>query len=123
MDEASCCDRLGLIDGGRLVAIGTPDELRTRFMKETVLEIRTASPEEAAAFIEGVPGVRSAALFGSAIHAVVSEPVSAGPLAALLEGAGFPGARIAPIVPTLEDVFVSLVERRDPGPASPGGDG
>jgi ABC-2 type transport system ATP-binding protein len=121
MDEASSCDRLGLIDGGRLVALGTPEELRTQFMKETVLEIRIASPEEAAAFVEGVPGVRSAALFGSAIHAVVPEGFPAGSLASLLDEAGFPEARIAPIVPSLEDVFVSLVERRDAAPDSPGG--
>jgi ABC-2 type transport system ATP-binding protein len=122
MDEAGYCDRLALIDRGELVAMGTPDALRTQFMKEAVLEIRTPRPEEAAALLEQRPGVRSAALFGAAIHAVVADEAEAPALRLALEGAGFPVARIARIPPSLEDVFVSLVEGRERAPgARPGG--
>src|SRR3972149_3517832 len=75
MDEAENCDRLGLIYRGELAALGTPEELKTRLMKEEVVEIRCERPQDAIAFLEGLPGLRSAALFGTGIHAVVARAV------------------------------------------------
>ena len=114
MDEAEYCDRLGLIYRGELVAIGTPEELKTRLMKEEVLEIRSDRPQDAIGLLEALSGVKGAALFGKGIHAVVDRAeVSIPVLRAALETGGFAVGRIEKIVPTLEDVFVSLVEERD----------
>lgn len=114
MDEAEYCDRLGLIYRGELVALGTPEELKTRLMKEEVLEIRSERPQDAIGLLEGVPGVHGAALFGKGIHAVVDRAEESLPvLRAALETGGFAVGRVEKIVPSLEDVFVSLVEARD----------
>ncbi|HSE15105.1 MAG TPA: ABC transporter ATP-binding protein, partial [Candidatus Deferrimicrobium sp.] len=114
MDEAEYCDRLGLIYRGELVAIGTPEELKTRLMKEEVLEIQSDRPQEAIGLLEALSGVKGAALFGKGIHAVVDRAEESVPvLRAALETGGFAVGRIEKIVPTLEDVFVSLVEQRD----------
>ena len=114
MDEAEYCDRLCLIYRGELAALGTPEELKDRLMKEAVLEVRTGRPLEAAELLGGLPEVRGAALFGESVHAVVENPDEAVPrVRAALEAAGFPGALVERIPPSLEDVFVSLVEERD----------
>jgi hypothetical protein len=67
--------------------------------------------------------VRSAALFGAAIHAVVEDPAFGESLPPRLAAAGFPVLRIAAVLPSLEDVFVSLVERRGRTPGGPEGAG
>ncbi len=114
MDEAEYCDRLCLIYRGELAALGTPDTLKTRLMKEAVLEVRTGRPQETAELLGDLPGVRGAALFGQAVHVVVEDAQEAIPrLRAALGGAGFAADRIERIPPSLEDVFVSLVEGRD----------
>jgi ABC-2 type transport system ATP-binding protein len=114
MDEAEYCDRLGLIYRGELVALGTPEELKTRLMKEEVLEIQSERPQDAIGLLEDLPGVKGAALFGKGIHVVVDGAEEFVPvLRAALEAGGFAVGRVEKIVPTLEDVFVSLVEERD----------
>jgi ABC-2 type transport system ATP-binding protein len=114
MDEAEYCDRLCLIYRGELAALGTPAELKCRLMKEAVLEVRTGRPQETAELLGGLPGVRGAALFGESVHAVVEDAGEAIPrVRSALEGAGFQADRIERIPPSLEDVFVSLVEERD----------
>jgi len=114
MDEAENCDRLGLIYRGELAALGTPEELKTRLMKEEVVEIRCERPQDAIAFLEDLPGLRSAALFGTGIHAVVARGVEAVPLLRETLGAkGVPVTRAERIAPSLEDVFVSVVEEKD----------
>jgi ABC-2 type transport system ATP-binding protein len=114
MDEAEYCDRLGLIYRGELAALGTPEELKTRLMKDEVVEILSGRPQDAIGLLEGIAGVKGAALFGKGIHAVVNRAQEAVPfLRASLEAGGFPVIRIGRIAPSLEDVFVSLVEERD----------
>ncbi|MGB7631202.1 MAG: ABC transporter ATP-binding protein [Candidatus Deferrimicrobium sp.] len=114
MDEAEYCDRLGLIYRGELVALGTPEEMKTRLMKDEVVEILSERPQDAINLLEGIADVKGAALFGKGIHAVVNRAQGAIPsLRSSLEAGGFPVSRIGRIVPSLEDVFVSLVEERD----------
>jgi len=114
MDEAEYCDRLCLIYRGELAALGTPDTLKTRLMREAVLEVRTGRSQEAAELLGGLPGVRGAALFGQAVHVVVEDAGEAVPrIRAALDEGGFAADRIERIPPSLEDVFVSLVEERD----------
>jgi ABC-2 type transport system ATP-binding protein len=114
MDEAEYCDRLGLIYRGELIALGTPAELKTRLMRDEIVEIRAERPQEAVSRLESLPGVKGAALFGEEIHAVVDRAEEAIPrLKGSLEAEGFSVSRIETITPSLEDVFVSLVEDRD----------
>ncbi|HZW35479.1 MAG TPA: ABC transporter ATP-binding protein [Candidatus Deferrimicrobiaceae bacterium] len=121
MDEAEYCDRLGLIYRGGLAAMGTPGELKSGRMKETVVEIRCERPQDAIAVLGKLPGVRGAALFGNGIHAVVEGGEGAVPmLREALDAAGFSVRRAERIVPSLEDVFVSLVEEKDRQERPPG---
>ncbi|MDD5439169.1 MAG: ABC transporter ATP-binding protein [Candidatus Omnitrophica bacterium] len=112
MDEAENCDRLALIYKGAIIAIGSPSELKTNFMKEDVLKISVSEPEEWIAPLMKVPGVREAALFGTAIHAIVADSARAIPSIRELLGKAS-NASVRPIAPSLEDVFVSLIETYD----------
>jgi ABC-2 type transport system ATP-binding protein len=113
MDEAEHCDRLGMIYGGRLIALGSPRELKGEQAGGVLLEVRAAPLMRALEAAGGAPGVREVAVFGSGLHVTVGDAADAGPLRAALEAAGLRVAGVEPIRPTLEDVFVSLVERAD----------
>lgn len=112
MDEAEHCDTLAFIYGGRIIATGTPEEIKTREMSGEILEIRTPRPAEALDALGALPEVREAALFGSAIHVTVDDAEAALPrLRDALTQGGIPVESIAPARVSLEDAFVSLVER------------
>jgi ABC-2 type transport system ATP-binding protein len=116
MEESEYCDRLGVIYRGELIALGSPRELKTRHMQEAVLEIECERPNEAIGLLERLPDVKEAALFGKGLHAVAREADAAPAIRtirAALAGAGFRASRVESITPTLEDVFVSLIEERD----------
>jgi ABC-2 type transport system ATP-binding protein len=116
MEESEYCDRLGVIYRGELIALGSPRELKTRHMQEAVLEIECERPNEAIGLLERLPDVKEAALFGKGLHAVAREADAAPAIRAIraaFAGAGFGASRVESITPTLEDVFVSLIEERD----------
>jgi len=114
MEEAEYCDRLALIYRGGLVALGTPAALKAERMREPVLEVRCERPQDALALLASTPGVAEVSLHGASVHAVV--PQGAGAAPALLErlaASGFSVESVAAVEPSLEDVFVSLVEAKD----------
>jgi ABC-2 type transport system ATP-binding protein len=114
MDEAEYCDRLGLVYRGELIALGTPAELKTGFMREGVIEILCERPQEAIEPLLEVEGVKDVALSGDGLHAVVEETgagISA--IGECLGTKGFAVDDIRKITPSLEDVFVSLIQARD----------
>jgi len=114
MDEAEYCDRLGLIYRGELIAAGTPDALKTQRMRQDVLEVLCDRPQDALGEIESVPGVQEVALFGRGLHVVAQDGnAAAGSIRTRLQQRGYRVERVEPIVPSLEDVFVSLIEARD----------
>lgn len=126
MDEAEHCDTLAFIYAGRIIARGTPEEIKHRQMAGELLEITTPQYAQALEVLAAHPEVHEAALFGRAIHVTVSDSRSALPaLQESLAARGVMVERIAPVVPSLEDAFVSLVERpngcSEPGPAPAGG--
>ncbi len=116
MDEAEYCDRIALIYRGELIAIGSPEELKTKYMQEDVLEVASDRPQDAMVELDALAGVKEVALFGKGLH-VVGETGDSERLAAAvrshLREHGFAVSRVEKIVPSLEDVFVSLIEARD----------
>jgi ABC-2 type transport system ATP-binding protein len=114
MDEAEYCDRLGLIYRGQLIALGTPDELKTGFMAEQVIEVSCERVHEAMEYLEQIEGIRHAALFGRGLHIVAENADHAIPvmMEALAER-DIVVQSMEKILPSLEDVFVSLIEARD----------
>jgi ABC-2 type transport system ATP-binding protein len=114
MDEAEYCDRIALIYRGELTAIGTPEELRTKLMQEDVLEVFCERPQDAMGEIEKIPGIKEVALFGRGLHVVAEDGNAAvGHIRATLVADGYRVDAVGQIVPSLEDVFVSLIEGRD----------
>jgi len=109
LDEAERFDRLALLYQGRLLAVATPREIQRGFAGD-LLEIRVARAHEARRVVEDVAGVVRAQVFGDRLHATVPEATGAQPtIAAALAAAGFAGAAIAPIEPSLEDAFLAAI--------------
>jgi ABC-2 type transport system ATP-binding protein len=115
MDEAEHCDRIAMMHRGRIIALGTPAELKGRYVAGTLLEVRAEPMMTALDLLSDLPTVREAAMFGSALHIVVGGPEDAEPLRAALEAANIRVDGIAPILPSLEDVFVALIEQAERG--------
>jgi ABC-2 type transport system ATP-binding protein len=114
MDEAEYCDRIGLIYRGELTALGTPEVLKTELMQEDVLDVSCERPQDAMGEIEKLPGIREVALFGRGLHVVAEDGEAAiAAIGSMLGEKGYRIERIEKIVPSLEDVFVSLIEARD----------
>jgi ABC-2 type transport system ATP-binding protein len=113
LDEAERCHRVGLMDHGRLVACDSPSGLRG-LLPGTLLELRGPAPEVVSPLLSRLPEVREAQVFGDALHVVVSDAARDRPrIQALLEAEGIPVAQIRPIVPSLEDVFVTLLRDKE----------
>ena len=113
MDEAEYCNRLALIDCGKLIAMGTPAQLKQRALMGDLLQVEAVPLGAALDAIKRLPAVHDAAVFGNALHVVVdyaergSEQVRA-----VLAARGFTGVRIQQIRPGLEDVFVGLTSQK-----------
>jgi ABC-2 type transport system ATP-binding protein len=115
MDEAEYCNRLVLIDRGRIVAMGTPTELKSRCMKGQLLLVECDPLGAALAELQSVTGVLDAAVFGNSLHAVVADvPAATAEIRKRLAPPRFRLGRLEQIPPRLEDVFVSLTAGRDP---------
>jgi len=111
MDEAERCTHVGYIYMSRLIALGTPDELK-RSPNVTPAgtrryEMSCADPPAALARARGIAAIRDATLFGNTVHVLAEESLSAEALRTELAPAD-PAAAVRPIEPTLEDVFVTL---------------
>ncbi len=120
MDEAEYCNRLVLLDRGRIVALGTPTELKSRHMKGQLLEVDCEPLGPALAALQDAPGVLDAAVFGSSLHAVVADAEAAvEELPKLLAARQIRVDRIRQIPPSLEDVFVALTSSREQKPERP----
>jgi ABC-2 type transport system ATP-binding protein len=120
MDEAEYCDRLALIYRGRIIALGTPAELKKEYMPEAVWELETDDLVKSLEVLKSDAGaihespLREVAVFGNTLHVVTPKGVDlASSLPSLLAGKGIPVRRLEQIEPSLEDVFVSLVEEKD----------
>jgi ABC-2 type transport system ATP-binding protein len=114
MDEAEYCDRLALINQGRIVALGTPAELKTRHMPEAVWELETDHLIDSLQALKETQRFSEVAVFGNALHVLAKkgEDLSSF-IPSILAGEGIPPKRLEQIEPSLEDVFVSLIEAED----------
>jgi ABC-2 type transport system ATP-binding protein len=105
MDEASRCHRLGFMRAGRIIAEGTPAQLRSR-LEERILEIVTSDPLHLRESIRALPDVEDVRPFGDRLHVRAAPGSAARLLNSLKEHA--PSASVRSISATLEDVFLSL---------------
>jgi ABC-2 type transport system ATP-binding protein len=113
MDEAEHCDRIALMHRGKVVALGTPRELKERYVAGTLLEIEAEPLMPALDVLAEVPEAKEVAMFGAGLHVVAENTAAMTPIRAALEAAGITVAHIEPILPSLEDVFVALIEKAE----------
>jgi ABC-2 type transport system ATP-binding protein len=119
MDEAEYCNRIALINGGRLVALGSPGELKRDAIRGEILLVEGEDPGAMLEALQDAPGARDVAPFGSSLHIVVDEAGRDRPaIEARLKERSLRWSRIEPIKPTLEDVFVQLVGGEGVGKAA-----
>ncbi len=116
LEEADeLADRVGIIDHGRIVAEGTPDELKRSIGTDLVIAVVDGDPEIARSALLPLPGVERVDVNGSEVTAAVSNgPEAISPVAIALAGAGG-GLRVRELslrTPTLDDVFLSVTGAR-----------
>jgi len=113
MEEAEYCNRIGLIDRGQLIALGSPGELKSKHLAGTIYEIGTDHVLAAAEALAHAEGVLDAAVFGRSLHVRLKQGIDAQAyLPSFLNSSGLLVNSIRPIDPSLEDVFVALVGRK-----------
>ena len=109
MEEAEYCNRLALIFRGKMVALGSPSELKRQSLKGELLVVACEPLAQAVEPLEHAPGVLDVAIFGSVLHLVVEDAQAIMPqLRTLLEQRDIRVTQIEPVRPSLEDVFVAL---------------
>jgi len=114
MEEAEYCNRLALIFRGKIVALGTPSDLKQRSLKGELLLVECEPLANAVEALQSAPDVIDAAVFGNALHLVVHNATAAIPhVQTYLSDHDITVGRIEKIRPSLEDVFVSLTTARD----------
>jgi ABC-2 type transport system ATP-binding protein len=116
MDEAENCDRMALIYKGSIIAIGTSKQLKTEFMTNDILEIVVPDVQDWLEKLTSLDFIKETALFGNTIHAVVTDVQQAKhSLEKFFKDRMAQDYKVTRIEPSLEDVFVSLIERYDKG--------
>ncbi len=111
LDEAEHCHRVAIIQTGRLAALGTVPELKQVFAGRPILEIRAPQPVEAMRRLDAMPEVEKTSIFGTAVHAVLrSGGASPEAITTRLREEGIT-AESRVVEPSLEDVFLDVVER------------
>ena len=109
MEEAEYCNRLALMAAGKIIALGSPSELKKKWMTETVIDLECENVIQASEILGTKSIFSETAIFGSKIHLVTKTPDEAMSLARdALEHAGLKVFRMEVITPSLEDVFVTL---------------
>jgi ABC-2 type transport system ATP-binding protein len=110
MDEAEYCHRIALINHGRLIATGSPAQLKQTALGGELLLLECDRLGATLAALQNAPDVLDCSVFGDALHILVRNAAnSLRDLPAFLAAKGLPPRRMAPIAPSLEDVFVQLI--------------
>jgi ABC-2 type transport system ATP-binding protein len=111
MDEAEHCDRLGFIYQGRLIAQGTPAAIKTEVFGRPVFQVEAPAPARAIDALADWPAVEEVVRYGPLVRVVAAEPrLGEADVAEHLRAAGI-AATVRAAVPTIEDVFISFVDK------------
>jgi len=114
MDEAEYCHRLALMYRGKVIALGPPAELKKRLTSHTLLQLDSSDPLDTMRALENVEGVRDVAVFGGGLHVTVDDPAATDTrIRAALQSRAIEVRRLEPIEPSMEDVFVAMIEEEE----------
>jgi len=114
MDEAEYCHRVALMYAGRVIALGSPTELKQAFGQHHLLMLETSNLLGAMRALQGHKGIVDVAVFGSGLHVKVDDEARAiEEIRPALAAAGIKVDGLDPIPPSMEDVFVGLIEEQE----------
>lgn len=114
MDEAEYCHRLALMYRGRVIALGAPSELRAGLSTHMLVQLDTSAPLDTMRALENVPGILDVAVFGGGLHVAVTElEPGVEAIRTRLAAQNIKIHRLEKIQPSLEDVFVALIEAEE----------
>jgi ABC-2 type transport system ATP-binding protein len=114
MDEAEYCHRLALMYRGKVIALGTPEELKNGLSSHILLDLQTGDPLATMRALEGIEGISDVAVFGAGLHVTVSD-LAGGParVRERLTANGIAVQKLERIQPSMEDVFVAMIEAEE----------
>ena len=114
MDEAEYCHRIALMGAGKVIALGSPSELKASLGEGRLLSLETSDLFESMTKLRGQPGIEDVAVFGAGLHVKVDDQTkSADDIRRILESAGIQIKVLEPVAPSMEDVFVTLLETQN----------
>jgi ABC-2 type transport system ATP-binding protein len=114
MDEAEYCHRLALMYRGKVIALGTPAELKKSLSGHNLFHLEVSDLLGGMNALEKVPGLSEIAVFGGGLHVTADDATSAvAEIRSALERVGISVPLIEPIQPTMEDVFVAMIEEEE----------
>jgi ABC-2 type transport system ATP-binding protein len=112
LDEAEYCNRIMLIHAGKIIAGGTPEELKTKHLQSPVFEVETDRVIDAMNALDSDTRVEETSVFGSFLHVSIAKDQDAkNVITEALGQHGITATRIEPITPSLEDVFIHLIDQ------------
>jgi len=112
LDEAEHCHRIAVMNVGKLAPFGRRTELKGVFAERPIVEIQAPNAVEAMRVLDGMPDIEKTSLFGTAVHAVARRRgLTPEALKAELEARGVNVTHAELVEPSLEDVFLDVVER------------
>jgi ABC-2 type transport system ATP-binding protein len=109
MDEAEYCNRIGMMYQAELIALADPDALRRKF-PGVLFQLECEPTGLAESVLRGLPGVLAVSVHGALLHVNVQAEESKPEIEAALAQAGVSVRRLESALPSLEDVFIRLVE-------------
>ena len=113
LDEAEFCNDIILINAGKLIAQGNAKALKTNYIKNPILEIESDRVVDSLEILEKEKWVGETSIFGNYIHVILNDStINEQHIYQLLqEKNGIAVKRVKKITPTLEDVFIHLIEK------------
>ena len=112
MDEAEHCDRIALINSGKIIACDTPFNLKTKYMKNAIFEIECDNVMAGLEALRHNPAIIDVTLYGLFLHVVLPDENIIDSISNILAEKSITVTRAEKITPSLEDVFVFLVEEQ-----------
>jgi ABC-2 type transport system ATP-binding protein len=114
MDEAEYCGRLALMYRGKVIALGSPAELKRGLTSHSLLNLDSSEPLETMRALESVTGVLDVAVFGGGLHVTVDDvEATSARMREALAAKGIEVQRLERIEPSMEDVFVAMIEAEE----------
>ena len=110
LDEAERCTRISMIHKGAVLIEGEPKTVRNS-LNVPMLEVWSDNARQAVEEMQKQSGIRTVSLYGDRLHITIERNVTAAEIADKLKRTGIQVKDLREIVPSLEDVFISMVEK------------